>query len=364
MAAAIKSMATHSRPLLGGLLAIIVIGIVIFVVLPSIADWSDVWGAARNLTWLWLVALAIAAVLNVITFAPPWMAVLPGLSFRSALAVTMASTASTYLVPGGAFVGMGLQFGMLRGWGFRERPVTLGLTVASLWNQVVIFGCPPIALALLAGNTAADPLLNTLAVLGIAVIGAIVAGIVASLYSDELANGIGDFAANVTSRVLKLVRRAPVSWGGDAFVRFRRDARDLLKSRWPIITVTTLAGHLSMWAVLVIALRAVGISWDEVSLAESFAAWSLVRVIGQIPIVPGGFGVIEVGLTAALAGFGGDTAEVVAAVVLYRMLTVVPPLLLGAAFGLTWRRHHPGWQAEDGTEITSPASASPPPSPV
>ena len=301
-------MVTRARPLIGGLFAIAVIGVVFFIVLPSIAPWSDVWAATKNLTWPWLVALAIAAALNVVTFAPPWMAVMPGLSFRAALAVTMASTASTYIVPGGAFVGMGFQFAMLRGWGFRGRPVTLGLTIASLWNQLVIFGCPPIALAILAGNTAASPLLNTLSWVGIAVIGAIVAGLIASLYSDELANGIGDLAANLASRALAIVRRSPVSWGGDAFVRFRRDARDLLKSRWHVITLTTLAGHLSMWFVLVIALRAVGIPWDSVSLAESFAAWSLVRVIGQIPIVPGGFGVIEVGLTAALVGFGGDRA--------------------------------------------------------
>jgi hypothetical protein len=31
---------------------------------------------------------------------------------------------------------------------------------------------------------------------------------------------------------------------------------------------------------------------------------------------------------------------------IYRVLTVAPPLLLGVLAALTWRRHHPGWQAE------------------
>src|SRR6266496_754057 len=35
------------------------------------------------------------------------------------------------------------------------------------------------------------------------------------------------------------------------------------------------------------------------------------------------------GLTAALVGFGGDNAEVVAAVLVYRFLTIVPTLVLG-----------------------------------
>ena len=44
------------------------------------------------------------------------------------------------------------------------------------------------------------------------------------------------------------------------------------------------------------------------------------------------------GLTTALVGFGGDRAAVVAAVLVYRSLTVVPTLVLGLAFGPSVRR--------------------------
>jgi uncharacterized membrane protein YbhN (UPF0104 family) len=346
MSSTLKALAIRGRPLFGGLLALVVIAIVFFIVLPSIAPWSKVWGTTQHLSWWWIAALVIAAALNTLTYAPPWMALMPGLSLRAALAVTLASTASTFVVPGGAFVGMGFQFAMLRGWGYRGRPVTLGLTIASLSNQLVIFGCPPLALAMLATGGGSDALLNTVAWVGLLVSGAIVAGLGASLYSEELAHGVGELAANLSSRALALVGRARVGWGGETFVHFRRDARELLGSRWHTVTLTTLANHLSMWLVLIISLRAVGVGSDQVTLIESFAAWSLVRVVGQIPIVPGGFGVIELGLTAALAGFGGDKAGVVATVVLYRMLTVVPPLLIGAAFAATWRRHHPSWNGD------------------
>jgi uncharacterized membrane protein YbhN (UPF0104 family) len=40
-------------------------------------------------------------------------------------------------------------------------------------------------------------------------------------------------------------------------------------------------------------------------------------------------------------GFGGDNAEVVAAVLVYRFLTVVPTLALGLAGILAWRRFKP-----------------------
>jgi uncharacterized membrane protein YbhN (UPF0104 family) len=57
-----------------------------------------------------------------------------------------------------------------------------------------------------------------------------------------------------------------------------------------------------------------------------------------LPITPGGLGVGEVGLTGALVGFGGENAEVVAAVLVYRFLTIVPTLVLGLLAGATWQR--------------------------
>ena len=82
------------------------------------------------------------------------------------------------------------------------------------------------------------------------------------------------------------------------------------------------------------------------TLVEAFAAWSLVRLLGSIPITPGGIGIVEVGLTTALIGFGGDNAEVVAAVLVYRFLTLVPTLVLGLVLGATWRRHQPAELAD------------------
>jgi hypothetical protein len=101
----------------------------------------------------------------------------------------------------------------------------------------------------------------------------------------------------------------------------------------------------------------VNISNDEVSVIESFAAWSLVRVLGAIPIVPGGFGVIELGLTTALVGFGGSNAEVVAAVLIYRVFTIVPAVALGGIFGATWRGHHPSWQEQEEAAEAEDAAA-------
>ena len=50
---------------------------------------------------------------------------------------------------------------------------------------------------------------------------------------------------------------------------------------------------------------------------------------------------MELGLTGLLVGFGGSNAAVVAAVLVYRFLTLVPTLVLGLLAAATWRRHRP-----------------------
>jgi uncharacterized protein (TIRG00374 family) len=122
-------------------------------------------------------------------------------------------------------------------------------------------------------------------------------------------------------------------------VRFRSRAIGLLRRRWPILTLATLAGQLSVFLVLLASLRALDVGPGEVSVIEAFAAWSLGRVIGSLPITPGGLGLVEVGLTSVLVGFGGNDAGVVAAVLLYRFLTIVPTLILGVIAGATWKRY-------------------------
>jgi len=330
-----------NRRVLGISVATAVIAVTFAFVLPRIADYREVWDVVKTLSWTEIAILAGATVLNLATFAPPWLAALPGLHFRQAFVVTQASTASTYIAPGGPAVGMALSFGMLRGWGFKSQAVSLAVAVTGAWNQLAMLGFPIVALALLTASGGGDALLKTVALIGLAIFAAAVAGFAAGLSSAALARRIGDLAARIASRGLRLIRRKPVPWTGEAFVRFRKQTNALLKRRWHVLTLATLAGHLTVFLVLLASLRVLDVSAGEVSAIEAFAAWALVRLLGSIPITPGGLGVVELGLTTALVGFDGNQAEVVAAVLIYRFLTMVPTLVIGAIAGATWKRHRP-----------------------
>jgi len=317
---------------------IAVVAAVFAFVLPRIADYGEVWGVVERLSWKQIVALLVATLLNLATFAPPWMAALPQLGFRRAFVVTQASTASTYLAPGGAAVGVALSYAMLRGWGLPAHSVALAAALTGILNQFALLGFPVIALALLTLQQEQNAALQTVAVVGLAVFVVAAAGFAVGLSTPQLARYVGNTAARLANRSLRILRRKPVGWTGESFVRFRDEAVHLLRRRWHVLTLATLAGQLSVFVVFLVSLRVVGVSASEVSGAEAFAAWSLVRLLGSLPITPGGLGVVEVGLVAALVGFGGANAEVVAAVLIYRFLTIVPTLILGLLAGATWRR--------------------------
>lgn len=320
-----------------GLAVAVIVGTYVFV-LPQFANYSEVWEQVQTLSWEWVAVLLAAVVLNLATFGPPWMTALPGLGYWSAETVTQASTASTYLAPGGPAVGIGISAAMLLGWGFHADEVALAVTLTGIWNQLAILGLPAVAFALLTltgGNAAA---LQTIATIGLAVFVVVAGSFALALASAKMARRVGDLAARVLNWLLAMVRRGPVGWSGESLAHFRGQAIGLLGRRWHLLTVTTLAGQLSVFVVLLVCLRALGVGTDEVTLTEAFAGWSLARVLGSIPITPGGLGIVELGLTSVLVGFGGNRAGVVAAVLLYRFLTIVPTLVFGAVAAATWRR--------------------------
>jgi uncharacterized protein (TIRG00374 family) len=329
------------RHLLGGGVAIAVVVATFVFVLPRIADYRDVWGVVKELSWQDGALLAGATLLNLATFAPPWMAALPGLRFRQAFVVTQASTASTYVAPAGVAVGMALSFAMLRAWGFASSAVGLAVAVTGVWNQLSMLAFPAIGLALLAASGTAHAALDTIALIGLAIFVGVVAAFAAGLSTPRLARRIGDFAARLVSWGLGLIRKEPVAWDGESFVGFRNRTNRLLRDRWHVLTLATLAGQLTVFLVLLVSLRVLGVSEGEVSTVEAFAAWALVRLLGSIPITPGGLGVVELGLTTALVGFGGSQVEVVAAVLVYRVMTMVPTLVIGLLAGVTWKRYRP-----------------------
>jgi uncharacterized protein (TIRG00374 family) len=322
----------------GAGLAIAVVGVTFSYVLPRIADYGAVWRIVEQLSWAQVGVLLAATVVNLVTFAPPWMVLLPGLGFWRAFVLTQASTASTYIAPGGAAVGVAFSYAMLRTLGFGTGEIGLAAALTGMWNQFALLGFPVVSAVLLTLEKERNPLLQTVAFIALVAFVVAVAGFAAALATARLAKAVGDVSSRVAGAALRLVRRGPPRWDGESFVRFRRRALDLLRRRWHVLTLATLAGQLSVFALFLVTLRVVDVHSSQITAVEAFSAWSLARLLGSLPVTPGGLGIVEVGLTGALVGFGGPHAKIVAAVLLYRFLTIVPTLVLGAIATAVWRQ--------------------------
>jgi len=340
VAAAAKVHASKRRVLeVAAGLAVVVLVFAYF--LPKIADYGQVWSVVSTLSWPWILALLAASTLFILSDAPPWLAVLPGLSFFNALRMDLAGSALSQVVPGGLAVNVATQYGMLRKWGFAGRPVVLAVSLTTLWSQFATFVFPVLAIALLSFDGGHNMTLRTVALAGLVILALLVGALVAVLWSPRMAKRLGDKTARIATRLKAIVHKGRVQWNGDDLVRFRSNTIDLLRHRWPALTATTLANQLTVFLVLVVSLRALGITRSEVDVVEAFAAWSLVRALGSIPITPGGLGVQEVALSGALVGFGAHNAAAVAATLLYRSLTFLPSVVLGLAAAATYNLGKP-----------------------
>src|SRR3954447_5423414 len=315
----------------------LIIGVFAFV-LPRVADYGEVADVVSGLSGRDIAILAGAAIINLLTFAPPWMAALPGLSMTRALIMSQASTAASSVLPGGDAIGLAFSYHALRVWGFSANENAVAISATGIWNVFANVSFAVVAVAGLALTGQSNALLTTAALIGLAALVVALVLFAVALHDEEHARQVGQVAERVVNRGLLLVRRPSRSGWGGGLAGFREHAVGLLRRRWLPLTLATLLGHLTVFLVLLAALRTVGVEAGEVSFVEAFAAWALIRIVTTIPVTPGGLGVVELGLTGALVSFGGQQVEVVSAVLVYRVLTYVPPIAIGGACLLVWRR--------------------------
>ena len=254
--------------------------------------------------------------------------------------MTEATTAVANTVPAGvgAAMGIGMTYSMLGSWGYSRSRTTTAVLVSGVWNSFIKLGLPVLALALVALQGGATGGRVIAALLGIAGLAAAIVVFALMLRSEEQARRFGLLAGRVASRLLGLVRRPPVAGWERATVKFRTRTVGLVQGRWVAITVTSLVSHLSLYLVLLVTLRHVGVSDAEVSWAEVLAVFAFARLATAIPLTPGGAGFVEAVLIGGLVAAGGARPQVVAAVLVYRALTWLLPIPVGIGTYLWWRR--------------------------
>ena len=331
-----------------------IVAIIFFVVLPQIADFSEVWRTLVDMTWLETLSLLAAAAWNLVTYWLLLMVVLPELRLAQAMVVTETSTAIASTLPGGPAFGMATAYSMYHSWGFSRPRIALALVVSGVGDLFAKLFMPVMALVALSLYGDAPGSLVIASFIGVGFLAVAITLFVIALSSDEAAHKVGDGVARFVSRLLGVFKRGPVNGWGDGLARFREETVDILRGRWHALLGVALLSHLSLFFVLLLALRHVGVSESEVGWAEVLGAFAFVRLLSAVPLTPGGLGVVELGLTAALAVAGGAEEQVVAAVLVFRGLTFLIQIPFGAATYFYWR-HNRSWRKDTPAGQPDPA---------
>lgn len=332
-------LSPRAKKVLQILVSLVLLVAIFWYVFQQFADVSEVWAALRTLTWREIVVLVVFTLVNLFTYWVVLVQATPGITYPQAAVLTQSTTAVANSIPAGGAIAVGLTYTIMSSWGFSKSRTTVSVIVTGIWNNFVKLATPILALALLAlqGQPGGGRLIA--AVLGlVGLVGAIVVFALV-LRSEAFAAKAGTVAGRWASTLMRPFKRGPPQGWDVAVVKFRNRIIGLVRHRWITLTVATVVSHAALYAVLLISLRVMGVSDAEVGWAAVLSVFAFARLLTAIPLTPGGVGVVELALIAGLTAAGGEDALVVAAVLLFRALTYVMPILLGAVTYVYWRRN-------------------------
>jgi uncharacterized membrane protein YbhN (UPF0104 family) len=285
--AAARPRGRFGRKILRTALPVVLVALIFWFALPRFASYGSVWASIGAMTWPQALLIAVAAV------------------------GSMVSTADYVLY-------------------------TL---VSGIWNVFARLILPVLALLVMVTVSRPGAGLIAAAATGLTLLAATAAGLGLLLHSEPFALRAGRALQRALAVACRLARRPPPPGAAGWLPGFRDRAAALLAARRWQITAAMAVGNLALWLVLLACLRGIGLSQAQVPWQTSFAAFAFVRLLTMLPVTPGGIGITELGLVGILAADAGHraTAQVTAAVLLYRAVTYLPPIPLGAVACLAWR---------------------------
>jgi uncharacterized protein (TIRG00374 family) len=319
-------------------LSIVIVGAAFLGVLPRIADLEQVWAIVRGLSWSEAGILVALSAWNIVTYWPMLVAAMPGLSLGQAAVVCQSSTSVAMTLPGGGAIAVGVSYAMYTSWGFMPSDIALSTLLTGIVNMSFKFVLPVISLAVLAVNHEGDTELLSTALAGVGVVLCMFVIVAEMIRREGFAYRVGSGIGSAATFFRRLVRRSPVTTGGDMAVRFRSKLITVLRNRGPMLAAAEVLSQISLYFVLLAALRFVGVPDATVSWAKVLTVFAFVRLGTAVPIVPGNVGIVELGYIGGLVLAGAPRAEVVAAVLVFRFLTYFVQIPIGGLTYIVWRR--------------------------
>jgi uncharacterized membrane protein YbhN (UPF0104 family) len=323
------------RPLLFLVVSVVVASLLVSLV--GSVDWGQVRSALGRLTWTQVPVLLALLLLRQSFNSVPLAVFVPGLGFARGLQNDLtANLVGTVAPPPGDVV---VRVSMFRSWGIAAMDGMPGVTLNSLTFYVIRFGAPVLGIVLLVEHELSTAQVWA-AIVSFVVAGLIVAALVVVARGEAFARLLGRQAGRVAARVRDDVDAE--AWA-DAVSRFRERMSERLFRGLPVSLLALGAMVLTDGCVVLASLRMVGLDEALVPVLFVLGTFLVLYPLTALPLA--GLGVLDAALVVAYAELAGDAAEpeIVAALVVWRAVTILGTLALGAATFLRWR-----WQVRSG----------------
>jgi putative heme transporter len=316
-----------------GLILVIFLGVI-----PQFANYSEAWDAIQEMSPGWWVALAIATVVNQMSFVWPYQAVLPHLRYRHGFMETQTTSAISNTVPAGGAVAIGMTFKMFGSYGFSPVAISTAVVTTGVWIMSFKLGFPIVAVVLV-GVTGQ----NTAGAVGAAVLGVVVIVVLGLLLwlvfrSPRSALWIGQLGDRAVNWALHFAHKPKSDRVQKSVLHFRDETTDTIHQRGWLLTLAVLASQGSVIVLVFFCTRSVGITPKEVSDLEVLLAIAVARLVGVIPLTPGGLGTIDAAFIGMLTALGANSSVALAADMIWRVTTYFPPIFIGLLTYAIWKR--------------------------
>jgi putative heme transporter len=255
------------------------------------------------------------------------------LTLTSVLGIVIAGNALSVSVPiAGAGLGAAFSFKEFERHKVSHHAAAFALAVSGVLSTATLMVIVAIG-ALISGNRTAA----IFGLLGAVAIGALLAGTLLALHVPVCQRAVERVAVR-TVRLGYRVRRKPPDRAElvVAETRERLAALHLSRSDWAAAIYLAFANWLGDAACLTLAIRAAGLA---IPFRKLLLVWSAGQAAGTIGLTPGGVGIVEVALIAALTGAGEPAAGSTVAVLIYRLISLWLVLLIGWIIFIVLRSH-------------------------
>jgi uncharacterized protein (TIRG00374 family) len=319
----------------------VAVGIAVFIfgfVLPQVIDYETVFEVLRNLEPQDYLIIIGAGLLLYVPEGALYAALMPGMGLRRGMSAWVASTAVSTTVPGADLV---VRYGMYRSWGFTVERTMLGIVLSGLFDNIVKFSLPSIAVVaflVLGVGDLGD--FVWIAIIALAVLIAMAVVVIGMIRSEAFTQWLAGKAESITNWGLGKVKRDPVDGLSDKVVGFRDLAIDIVNESGLRGMFFSATGKLWAFVMLTLSMRIVGLDAQTLSLGQIFIVWVIVLMITAIPITPGGVGIAAMSYIFFFSqAIGNEFADVIAAgVVLFRLAQWFLPIPIGWVSVGLWRR--------------------------